>query len=324
MNTNHDDITTDLEEEKLLAELKNVRLDNVGKGKLSLTDRRIEFEHRSSLLSPPRLEFSVDLSEVYSARVKDTSNTLVLEWLDENGERVVSTLNLPEGDAATSLCRALTKKLRILRQVAELQERRACYQSFLWKTAYHVWGIVGLLSQIVRDLRDEDWDTVDASINKARETAKVLTLECGIDITDQVHALADTVSTRDTALVLRSVVATIESIGTSLQNDLPPDAEWQELALESQIGLTWLDMRYIFLFAGRRRLLSLWQESGETEKIEDSLPRLVTLLSILADRISMGSQLESSVGQDTSSIADSVESAAHNLETWLKINAGTA
>jgi len=324
VNTNHDDITTDLEEEKLLAELKNVRLDNVGKGKLSLTDRRIEFEHRSSLLSPPRLEFSVDLSEVYSARVKDTSNTLVLEWLDENGERVVSTLNLPEGDAATSLCRALTKKLRILRQVAELQERRACYQSFLWKTAYHVWGIVGLLSQIVRDLRDEDWDTVDASINKARETAKVLTLECGIDITDQVHALADTVSTRDTALVLRSVVATIESIGTSLQNDLPPDAEWQELALESQIGLTWLDMRYIFLFAGRRRLLSLWQESGETEKIEDSLPRLVTLLSILADRISMGSQLESSVGQDTSSIADSVESAAHNLETWLKINAGTA
>ena len=324
MNTNHDDITTDLEEEKLLAELKNVRLDNVGKGKLSLTDRRIEFEHRSSLLSPPRLEFSVDLSEVYSARVKDTSNTLVLEWLDENGERVVSTLNLPEGDAATSLCRALTKKLRILRQVAELQERRACYQSFLWKTAYHVWGIVGLLSQIVRDLRDEDWDTVNASINEARETAKVLTLECGIDITDQVHALADTVSTRDTALVLRSVVATIESIGTSLQNDLPPDAEWQEFALESQIGLTWLDMRYIFLFAGRRRLLSLWQESGETEKIEDSLPRLVTLLSILADRISMGSQLESSVGQDASSIADSVESAAQNLETWLKINTGTA
>ena len=324
MNTNHDDITTDLEEEKLLAELKNVKLDNVGKGKLSLTDRRIEFEHRSSLLSPPRLEFSVDLSEVYSARVKDTSNTLVLEWLDENGERVVSTLNLPEGDAATSLCRALTKKLRILRQVAELQERRACYQSFLWKTAYHVWGIVGLLSQIVRDLRDEDWDTVDASINKARETAKVLALECGIDITDQVHALADTVSTRDTALVLRSVVATIESIGTSLQNDLPPDAEWQEFALESQIGLNWLDMRYIFLFAGRRRLLSLWQESGETEKIEDSLPRLVTLLSILADRISMGSQLESSVGQDASSIADSVESAAQNLETWLKINTGTA
>ncbi|MGB2885375.1 MAG: hypothetical protein WBC47_07300 [Dehalococcoidia bacterium] len=324
MNTNHDDITTDLEEEKLLAELKNVRLDNVGKGKLSLTDRRIEFEHRSSLLSPPRLEFSVDLGEVYSARVKDTSNTLVLEWLDENGERVVSTLNLPEGDAATSLCRALTKKLRILRQVAELQERRACYQSFLWKTAYHVWGIVGLLSQIVRDLRDEDWDTVNASINEARETAKVLTLECGIDITDQVHALADTVSTRDTALVLRSVVATIESIGTSLQNDLPPDAEWQEFALESQIGLNWLDMRYIFLFAGRRRLLSLWQESGETEKIEDSLPRLVTLLSILADRISMGSQLESSVGQDASSIADSVESAAQNLETWLKINTGTA
>ncbi len=324
MNTNHDDITAGLEEEKLLVELKNVRLDNVGKGKLSLTDRRIEFEHRSSLLSPPRLEFSVDLSEVYSARVKDTSNTLVLEWLDENGERVVSTLNLPEGDDATSLCRSLTKKLRILRQVAELHERRACYQAFLWKTAYHVWGIVGLLSQIVRDLSNEDWDTVDASINEARETAKVLTLESGIDITDQIHALADTVSTRDTALVLQSVVATIESIGTSLQNDLPPDAEWQELALESQIGLSWRDMRYIFLFAGRRRLLSLWQESGETEKIKDSLPRLVTLLSILADRISVGSQPESSVEQDASSIADSVESAAQNLETWLKINAGTA
>jgi len=324
VNNNHDDIISDLEEEKLLAEIKNVRLENVGKGKLSLTDRRIEFEHRRNILSPPRLEFSVALAEVSSARVKDNSNTLVLEWLDENGENAVSTLNLPEGDAATSLCKALTKKLRILRQVADLKERRACYQAFLWKTACHLWDIVGLLSQIVRELGNEDWDAVDALLNKAGETARVLTSECGIDITDQVHALAETISTRDTALALRSVVATLKPVGALLKSDLPPDEEWQQLAPESTVGLNWHDIRYIFLFAGWRSLLSSWQERGESKKIEDSLKHLVALLSILGEKISGELLLESTVAQDASGIADSVESAAQELEMLLKINAGTA
>jgi hypothetical protein len=323
VNNNHDDIIVDLEDEKLLAELKNVRLENVGKGKLSLTNKRIEFEHRSNLLSPPRLEFSVDLAEVSSARVKDASNTLVLEWLDENGKRVVSMLNLPEGEDATALCKTLTKKLRILRQIAELQERRACYQAFLWRTAYHLWHIVGLLSQIVHNLSHEDWGKVDASLNEARETAKLLTSECGIDITDQVHALAETVSTRDAALVLRRVVAALKAIGVSLQSDLPPGEQWQELALDSIVGLNWQDIRYIFLFAGRRGLLSLWQELGLIEKIEASLPRLDALISILSEKILSESRTESSGGQDVSHIADSVESVAHNLERLMMINAGT-
>ncbi len=325
MITELHELAGDLEEEKLLAQLKDARLDGVGKGKLSLTNKRVEFERRSGFLSPPRVEFSIALSEVSSAKIKDASNTLMLEWLDGNGERVLTQLVLPESDATTHLCRSLNKKLKVLRQVAELQERRACYKAFLWKTAYHIWLMADLLSQAVQQLTHEDWDAVDASLNEAMESAKALSLESALDVNDAVHGLIKSVSSRDALLVLRNITATLKSVGTALSSDLPSDEKWEDLALEDSPGLNWRDIRYIFLFTSWYKLLSLWHQLGETKKIEDSLPRLVTLLSILADRISRQSHLGSSAtGKDDSSITDSIDSAARNLETLLKINAGMA
>ena len=314
MNTNQEELTIDLEEEKLLVQLKNVNLEDVGKGRLSLTSKRIEFDHKSSFLSSPSVELSLDLAEISSVSIKDASNTLVLEWYDENGEHVTSHLSLPESDASTQLYRLLSKKLRVLRQLADLQERRSSFQAFLWQTAYQTWVLSGIVLRIIRALTKEDWDNVDDSVNEARQISRVLSSELALDISDEVHALSEAVSIRDAPLVLRNVMATIKSIGGSLTGDPPATP-----------GLIWRDVRYIFLFASCHNLLSLWQETGETEKIEGLLPRLVTLLSLLADRISRRSQLGiASLSENGSNIADSVELAARNLDTMLKTNAGVA
>ena len=325
MSTDHDEMTADLEEERLLAQLKNVTLENVGKGTLSLTNKRIEFENRRGFFSPPHVELSVDLSSVSSARVKDSSNSLVLEWLDESGEPVASKLHLPEGDAATNLCRSLHDTLKSVRREAGLQEQRACYQAFLWKTAYHIWVVVSLLVQIIRELTREDWDAVDASISEASETANALAVDGTMDVSDLVHALADAAASRDASSVLRKVTATLKAMGTSLQQELPPAGEWQGLSQEDSSGLNWRDIRYIFLFAGRYKLLSLWQQLGEHKKVEDSLPRLAKFSSVLADKIPMECQPgRSSREEEASSTVSSVEAAAQNLENSLKMNAGIA
>jgi hypothetical protein len=257
VSTDHDEITADLEEEKLLAQLKNVTLENVGKGKLSLTSKQIEFEKKGGLFSSPRLEFSVDLSRVSSAEADDSSNSLVLEWLDENSERGVSQLILPGGDAATNLCQSLYNILKLVRRL--------------------------------------------------------------------VHTLAETVASRDGPSVLRNVTATLKAIGTSLHNELPIAEEWKELSQEDSPGLNWRDIRYIFLFAGRYKLLSLWQRLHENKKIDDSLPRLARFSSILADKIPMEFQPgRSSEEEDTPSTISSVEAAAQSLENSLKMNAGIA
>jgi len=325
VSTDHDEMTAALEEEKLLAQLKSVTLENVGKGKLSLTNKRIEFGNKSGLFSPARVEFSVDLSRVRLAEVDEASYTLVLEWLNESGEPVVSKLHLPRSDAANDLFRSLDNVLESLRYEAELQEQRACYQAFLWKTAYHVWVLVGLLVQIVRELTREDWGAVDASLSEARETANALAVDGAMDISDLVHTLIEAVISRDAPLVLRKVTATLKAIGTSLHNELPPAGEWEELSLQNSPGLNWRDIRYIFLFAGRYKLLSLWQQLGENKRIEDSLPRLARFSSILADKIPMESQLgRSSREEEATSTISSVEAAAQNLENSLKMNAGIA
>jgi len=325
VSTDHDEMTADIEEERLLAQLKNVTLENAGKGKLSLTNKRIEFANKSGFFSPPHLEFSVDLSRVSSAKVEDSSNRLVLEWLNENSEHVVSRLSLPGGDATDDLYQSLDNALESLRYQAELREQRACYQAFLRKTAYHVWVAASLLVQIVPQLTREDWDAVDASLSAARETANGLAVDSAIDVSDLMHALAETVASRDAALALRKVTATLKAIGTSLHNELPPAWGWEELSQEGSPGLNWRDMRYIFLFAGRYKLLSLWQQLGESKKIEDSLPRLARFSSILADRIPMKSQPgRPSREEDAPSAIGSVEATAQELEASLKLNARIA
>ena len=325
MSTDQIEITADLEEEKLLAQLKNVKLENVGKGKLSITSKRIEFEKKGGLFSPPHLEFSVDLSRVSSAESDDSSNSLVLERLDENSEHVVSRLILPGGSAATNLRQSLHNILELVRREAELQEQRACYQAFLWKTAYHVWVAVSLLVQIVRELIREDWDAVDAYLSEARETANALAVDGAMDISDLMHTLAETVAFRDGSSVWRKVTATLKAIGTSFNNELPIAEEWKELSQEDSPGLNWRDIRYVFLFASSYKLLSLWQRLGENKKIDDSLPRLARFSSILADKIPMVSQPERpSEEEDAPSPISSIEAAAQSLENSLKMNAGIA
>lgn len=324
MSTELNETMADLQEEKLLAQLKNVKSEGAGKGRLSLTNKRIEFERKSGLFSTPRREFSVNLPLVSSAEVEDASNTLVLEWFQENSERIVNRLHLPRGDASTNLCRSLNEILDLLRLEAEQQQHRVSYQAFLWKTAYQVWVMAELLLQTVQELTHEDWDAVDASLNKVRETANVLTAEGAIDIADSVQTFTEAVTSRDALLILQQIVVALRAIGTAL-DDAPPTEEVEDLALESSPGLKWRDIRYIFLFACRYRLLLLWQQLGESDDIEDSLPRLTKLSSIVKEAISKESHPRSLSEEDeTPILASSIEAWAQELETSMKTNAGIA
>ncbi|HEY49088.1 MAG TPA: hypothetical protein G4O13_03500 [Dehalococcoidia bacterium] len=309
-----------LEEEQPLAEFKNVKLEGKGKGRLSLTNKRIEFENKSSLFSSQHVEFSVELPRVSSAKVKNSS--LVLEWLDENNELVVSHLHMPKGADTSKLCQTLNNIIKFLKYEIDQQDQRARYQAFLWKTAHLVWVTTGLLLQVVRELTYEDWESVDATLAEAREAAKTLATEASIDITDPVQTLVATSSSRDAPLVLQTIISTLKAIGTSLKDGGPAASEWREVPLDDPSGLNWRDLQYIFLFASRYRLLSLWHQIGDTRKIKDSQPRLDTLLSILSARTAVDLQGGIASTDEPSAIAGPTGKAAQNLESLLKTNAG--
>jgi hypothetical protein len=262
---------------------------------------------------------------ISSAAVDEVSNTLILEWLDEGNKLMAGRLRLPKGNAATHLCLSLDELLKSLTLEAEHEERKTRYQSFLWKTAYHVWVLVGLLSQTVQQLAHEDWDAVDASLNQATETVKELTLNGAADISTPIQALVETAPYRDAPSILRKVMAALKTLGTLLNDELALAEDWGELALENSPGLKWRDIRYIFLFAARYKLLPLWQQMGEIDKVEDSLLRLTKFSYILAEEISDELQPGDSFEKGPASrIASIMDAAARTLETSLKVNAGIA
>ena len=313
------------QEESLLALVKNVTLEGVGKGTLSLTSNGVAFESKGGFFSSPHLEFSVALSNISSAEVEQVTNTLALKWPHENGENVVNELHLPRDDAAVNFCQSLASELELLRRKAEQHERRTYYQAFLWKTAYYVWVMTRLLSQTARNLAQENWDSIDTSLSEMRETVHALAAEGVVDISNPIQTLFNAVPSRDAPLVLRKVIAALKAIGTSLDNALLPAEKWGELALENSNELNWRDIRYFFLFSGRYNLLPLWQQLDDTDNINDSLPRLAKLSSILAEKIPEESQpgilSEDEEASGTTHIADA---PAQNLEAILKMKAGIA
>jgi len=322
MTTDDGALIADLEEERLLAQIKGAYLEGTGKGKLSLTSRRVEFEHRKGLLSPPQVAFSVDLSRVFSAKAKHASNTLTLEWLDEAGASVTGEISLPEGAAAARLIRILNGRLRSLKQESDLREQWALYQSFLWATAYHAWLSARHLGRIVQGLLGQDWDAVEAASADASTSAVNLPDADASGIEQVLHALAKTVSSRDASLVLKDVMAAYDAVGKSLNSQTPPDDRWREMSAPPSGGLAWQHIRYIFLFSAWHALISVWRQSGDTGKIERFAPRVTPLLTIVADGISAELLPVARASGGPTSDLNSLDSAARNLQALLEINAG--
>ena len=321
VSDNHDETATDPQEERVLAHLKGVKWERVGKGRLLLTDKRIEFETKGGLFSSPRVALSVALGAVLSAEFDNASNTLGLKWLDESNERVICRLNLPKGEAAANLCRSLNRALESLRIESEQRARLDRYQAFLWQTSYSVWIMVGRLLQIVKELTREGWDMVDISLDEIREVSSAQPSLLSADVVSQIEALAEAVPSRDASLVLREAVASVKALGISVSNELSPAGEWGELAVEKSHGLNWRGIRYIFLFAGMYSLLTARQEVDDTVKIQELLPRVARLSSIVTDIVSPE---RSPAPSEEDGVSSAVEASARDIENTLRINAGVA
>ncbi|MBE0479351.1 MAG: hypothetical protein IBX68_00055 [Dehalococcoidia bacterium] len=312
-----------LPEEHPLAELKNVQLDKVGKGKLLLTSKSLLFERKNNFFSSPHLEFSIRLADITSAKVRDSSTTLVLEWAGSRGERAASRLSLAKGEAAVAFCRDLKASLETLRQQNLLRERKAQYRLFLDRTACVTWLVVDLLVGIFRDLTYEGWDGIDASTSQAGEMATALAELQSVDIVNQLKAVNDAVLARDASSVLRKVVSTLQVIGETLGNDAPEPREFTGIVAESPHLTSWFDIRYIFLFAFRYRLLCAWLELGENLKADECLPQLSRLAAVLIQRLSLHPGIDSPSSDDKPAITAHVQETARTLEAYLHSNVGS-
>jgi hypothetical protein len=312
-------------EDIALVQLKNVRVDGVGKGRLSLTDHRIEFEHKEGLFSTPHRELSIELSSVRSVEVDEASYAVLLDWTNPDGERVMSRLLLPRGEAADDFCQSVDRILERLRYEAKLERQKAAYQTFIWTTAYNMWATVGTMAMIPRELAREGWPAVDASLKEVQAGANALAEAGAVDITSSVQALMQAASSREPPVVLRSVTANLEAIATALQGGLPNSDEWDDLTPDDMVGLSWQDLRYVFLFAARYNLLPFWQRLGQSSKVDDSLARLARFSSILERKLPRAFPAEAAPdGEKGPRVVGSADEAAQEVEASLKMNAGIA
>ncbi len=329
-------------EDKLIALLNSVKLENAGKGKLSLTESKLEFERRKNLFSSPQTELSIDLVSISSAEVEQQSNTLTIEWRNEIDECITTKLHLPKGDNTTNLCDSLNGIIEQMQLEAQQREQWGFYQEFLWRTAYSIWTLSKILMQIVQDLSQENWDLVDGSLNEAKEIADNLTLECAIDIASPVHSVVEVVPLRDAALAFHKAILAFQAIGISFKDNTIPFREWGEVVTQDFPGLQWQDIGYFYLFAARYYLMSLLQQIGQIDIVEDSLTTLTKLASIIEIKTSPEPQAEVTPKEGEEELEDQqleiiskeeektnitktptdIDTFAEDIEILLKMNAG--
>jgi hypothetical protein len=118
------------------------------------------------------------------------------------------------------------------------------------------------------------------------------------------------------------VIAAYSAVAESLNSQTPPGDRWGEIPAPPSGGLAWQHIRYIFLFSAWHALISVWRQSGETDKIERFAPRVTPLLTIVADGISPELQPVTRAGGGATSDLNSMDSADRNLQALLEINAG--
>ncbi len=304
-----------------VAVVKNVRLEGGGKGQLLLTERALVFEARRGFFSKPRTELEIDLSAISSAVMDEESKALVVEWLDENQEYSAIRMYLPKGKAAEDLCPALNESLERIRAGEELARRRAAYVDFLWGTAYDVWCVTGLLAGIIDGLTREDWQAIDGLVQDIESMAMDGSIVPGVPM----QALSDAVPSRDGPLVLRRLLDVLRGLGSTLNNELLPAEEWGELVLEDLPGLKWRDIRYIYLFEVRSRLLHPMRRLCSQEEVDGAVRRLGKISQLLGETLSEEQQDVVSWDKlDTAELESEVDNMAVNLERALESRVGVA
>lgn len=305
-----------------LAQLNNVKLEEVGKGKLFLSTDRLTFQRKSGLFSSHKVELSIPLHSVSASEVDEDSYTLSLQWLGDSGSPSACRLRLPKGDTANALCQSLDGLLEEIQRDAELREQRRRYQESLSRSACAIWALSRLLSRAVRDLTSEAWDSVDTGLTQALETAQALATQAPIDVTESVHSLIQTASSRDASLVLAEVSDTFKAVGEALTGE-GPRLEESDLAPEGDLaGLAWRDMQYLLLFASWYELLPLWQQEGDHMKIGVCLRELSLLSPVLAQRTGITVPPDDTLAEDQQDTA-SIDAVAEAIDTWLRDYAET-
>jgi hypothetical protein len=301
-----------------LAQLNNVKLEEVGKGRLSLSTSRLTFERKSGIFSAPAVELSIPLDSISASEVDEASYTLALQWWSDSGSPSACRLHLPKCETADTLCHSLDGMLETIQREAVIREQHSRYQDFLGTTGCGIWALSRLLSRTVRDLTSEAWDGVDTNLSQALETAEALAAEAPIDASEMVRSLIQTASSRDASLVLSDVSDTIKAVGAALAGEGPRSDEWGDAPDdEDSAGLAWRDMQYLLLFASWHELLPLWQQSGDHMKVGVCLRELSLLSPVLARRTGIVLPPDASSGEDLQD-TPSIDAVAEAIDTWLK------
>jgi hypothetical protein len=101
--------------------------------------------------------------------------------------------------------------------------------------------------------------------------------------------------------------------------------DWGELVSTEASGRKWSDLRYIFLFIIKYRLLNIWRQLGKSDGIEDYLSDLDKYSFLLDQEICKCFLSDYKCESVDDSILDSsVELSACYLEDYLKMKAGAA
>jgi hypothetical protein len=306
-----------------LVRLNSVKLEEAGKGRLSLSMSRLVFERKTTVFSAPRVELSIPLDSISASEIDESSYTLDLRWWNDSGSPSACRFRLPKGEEANTLCQTLDAMLETIQREAELREQRRRYQAFLGTTGRGVWALSRLLSRTVRDLTGQAWDSVDSNLSQALQTAEALAARSPLDARNMVRSLIQTASSRDASLVLSEISDTLKTVGGVLGTNGPSSDSWGDAPHDDDSpGFAWRDLQYLMLFASWYELLPLWQESGDHMKVGICLRELSLFSPVLARRTAIDLPPD---GSQDGELRDtpSIDAVAEAIDTWLEDYAET-
>ncbi|MFO8010159.1 MAG: hypothetical protein R6U89_05025 [Dehalococcoidia bacterium] len=292
-----------------LARARNISWGDIQAGEITVSMREVCVYQKGKpyqLWKKPAVITRVPTVLINSIEVRD-ENTLLIHRVDQNDVPVDDVIVFEKRGEAQNIAACLEfvldemggedRQARVERAERERREseeraRREELEALwnekklVWTTAANVWRIVMELGQVMKSLRNEDWDLIDSSWHRIR----VLEEGSVLGISEYIESVSQVIHSKAADQLYVKILELIQLLPGSLEAIRDSRFEQEGTLKQYEIAPRWGHLPYFLLFAAIYTESIICYKAGDDQGARDDVEWMQRLAMIL--RNEFGLELE--------------------------------
>lgn len=220
---------------------------------LTITDKRLIFEKKANLLSRRNVPI-ITISAESLKNIKQIENFQIeIEYIDQSeSKNVILSSKRPTDsiEISQSLNSILNSYRKMRTEIEEVGKESKLsevkFKNYILNLSIQIFNGTNINFNILDLLEIQDWIEIDNSVKELEENANNMINNGGLEIKEYTKEIKKSVLSRSNTKVIDSINKYFIEMATLLDNNDPPNIDWENFQSNSKIN--WSMIKYMFLF----------------------------------------------------------------------------